>query len=260
MNQNHFKRCRLLYGNITKPFSAAFSLNGKPPLRFDSIQSSGDLQIREWDLEGPVNKIGLYFKGKESPDVYAIAVDDYQGVAVDNVSLRGSSGLEFTKGDLVMLGKAYQMLNVKLLILEFGVNVVPYVVDNYDYYEKCFYNQLRALKKIDPELSIIVIGTSDMAQKVGDHYESYGNVGKIRDAQRNAAFRAGCAFWDLYEAMGGWNSMPSWVFADPPLAGKDFTHFNQHGASIIAAMFYNALVDEYNHYITNCQNPVLSRN
>ena len=42
--------------------------------------------------------------------------------------------------------------------------------------------------------------------------------------------------------------MPSWVFAEPSLASKDFVHFNPRGAKLIANMFYNALLFEYNQY------------
>jgi hypothetical protein len=84
-----------------------------------------------------------------------------------------------------------------------------------------------------------------------DRYVSYPNIEKIRDAMKNAAFDANCAYWDMYEAMGGKNSMPSWVFATPSLASKDFVHFNTRGARIIANMFYNSLMYEYNLYKKN---------
>ncbi|MBR4214802.1 MAG: hypothetical protein IKR94_05750, partial [Bacteroidales bacterium] len=64
------------------------------------------------------------------------------------------------------------------------------------------------------------------------------------------AFKNNCAFWDMYSAMGGWNSMPDWVFHEPPLAEKDFTHFSPQGANVIAKMFYNALIGRYNQYIS----------
>jgi hypothetical protein len=92
------------------------------------------------------------------------------------------------------------------------------------------------------------MGVTDMSRKEGGQYESYPNIPKIRDAQKNAAFRAGCAFWDSYQAMGGKNSMPSWVFADPPLARKDFTHFTYKGSVVISKMFYKALIRDYRKY------------
>ena len=52
----------------------------------------------------------------------------------------------------------------------------------------------------------------------------------------------------MYKAMGGMNSMPSWVTADPPLAGADYTHFTPRGAQIISEFFYKALIIEYETY------------
>jgi hypothetical protein len=52
----------------------------------------------------------------------------------------------------------------------------------------------------------------------------------------------------MYKAMGGKNSMPSWVFAEPPLASDDFVHFNPRGAKTIAQMFYNAFILEYHRF------------
>jgi lysophospholipase L1-like esterase len=190
----------------------------------------------------------LEFSGYDSPDIYALALDGTHGVAVDNIPLRGSSGLIFTSTSQNMLQSIYQNLNAKLVILQFGGNVAPAMHDNYDGYEASFYSQLITLKKLIPGVTVIVIGIADMSIKDKDKYVSYPNVAIIRDALKNATFKAKCAYWDTYEAMGGANSMPSWVFSDPPLAEKDFIHFTVKGSSIVAQMFYKALMFEYNEY------------
>jgi len=87
-----------------------------------------------------------------------------------------------------------------------------------------------------------------MSVKDKNHYITNPNVVKVRDALRNAAFKSGAAFWDMYQAMGGENSMPAWVSANPPLASADFVHFNARGAKTIAQMFYDALILEYLRY------------
>jgi hypothetical protein len=69
----------------------------------------------------------------------------------------------------------------------------------------------------------------------------------IRDAMKKAAFENNCAFWDLYTAMGGRNSMSSWV--SNHLAAKDFTHFSTEGARYVSEMLYNTLMDEYLEYL-----------
>ena len=241
------RRCRVICGNNKRTTNIFFFSSGIF-VKSLVVEPDNRLNIAECDFEVPPDQITIKFSGKDSPDVYAISLDDNKGIAVDNIPMRGSSGLDFNYSDLDLLKRSFENLNVKLLILEFGVNIVPNEVDDYGFYENWFYAQLRSLKRIKPDISIIVIGVSDMSKKIGDHYESYSNIEKIRDAQKKAAFRAGCAFWDLYKAMGGKNSMPSWVMAQPPLASTDFTHFNYDGSRIIAKMFYNSLIFEYNKF------------
>jgi len=247
-NTRYYKKCRVYYG-YNKDTVIAGLIVEDSLIMTDTLFPCERSRTLEWDVINSPKEVIINFTGKDSPDIYAVSLDNIRGVAVDNIPLRGSAGLDFTRIDQGQLKMMYKELNVKLLLLEFGVNVVPKVKDDYTYYENWFYSQLAALKRLDPDISIIVLGLSDMSRKVKDNYESYPNIEKIRDAQRNAAFRAGCAFWDIYEAMGGKNSMPGWVFADPPLGQKDFTHFTPRGAMFVAQMFYDAFIYEYKEYI-----------
>lgn len=247
-----FKQCRVFYGYNERPFIAELKYKDKT-LDAELIPTSHQLKTLSWDIDGALDEITISFKGEDSPDIYAIALDGHTGVAVDNIPLRGSSGIDFTKTDLAFLRSMYQKLNTKLIIMEFGVNIVPYIREDYSYYEKQFYKQLKTLKGLRPDISIIVIGVSDMSRNRNGHYETYPNIEEIRDAQKNAAFKAGCAFWDMYEAMGGKNSMPSWVNASPPLARTDFTHFTWKGSVIISKMFFEALMSDYQEYLKNDQ-------
>lgn len=249
----NFKQCRLLCGYNSKPIEVDVFSKDKL-VKSERLEANKILNILRFHFDETPEEISFKFKGFDSPEIYGIAFDDEQGIAVDNIPLRGSSGLEFTKIDQDFLKTMYTEMNVKMLILQFGVNVVPNVTSNYNFYENALYNQLVTLKKLCPDISIIIVSLSDMSRKEKGAYVSYPNVELIRDAQKNAAFRAGCAFWDMYKAMGGKNSMPSWVFAKPQLARTDFTHFTPAGAKVVADMFYNALVIEYLDYIKNNSN------
>ena len=246
-NTKQFSQCRVFYGYNDEPFLNEVYMGGEltdaeilPPLK--------KLNEIRWIFDEPVSSLALKFEGLSSPEIYGIALDGISGVAVDNVAMRGCSGTVFTKIDRDLLQEMYRMLNVKLIILQFGGNVVPYIAENYRYYEKWFYSQIRRLYSVCPDASIIVIGVADMSVKQKDRYVTYPNLKKVRNALKDATFKAGAAYWDMYEAMGGENSMPSWVFAEPPLASKDFVHFNPKGARIIAQMFYNSFIYEYNKY------------
>jgi lysophospholipase L1-like esterase len=243
-----FKQCRVFYGYNEGPFIAELKYKDQT-LDAEMIPVSKQLNTISWDIDGALDEITLSFKGEDSPDIYGIALDDHSGVAVDNVPLRGSSGVDFTKTDLAFLRSMYQHINTKLIILQFGVNLVPYITSDYSYYEKQFYKQLKTLKSLRPDICIIVIGVSDMSQNKNGRYVSYPNIEKIREAQKNAAFKADCAFWDMYEAMGGKNSMPAWVNTNPALARTDFTHFTWKGSVVISKMFYEALMNDYNDFL-----------
>ena len=190
-------------------------------------------------------ELKLFCKSDQEVDVYAVGLDGKKGVAVDNVAMGGSSGIEFSKMNEELLREQFQMMNVGLIIYQFGINVIPYIVEDYTFYEQLIYKQLKLFKRICPGVSILVVGVSDMAMKEGELYTSYPNIGAIKEAQKRAAKRAGCAFWDLQEVMGGENAMREWVYAKPPLAEKDFTHFNRKGAKKIGKRLAEALYFDF---------------
>jgi lysophospholipase L1-like esterase len=242
------KQCRIFFGNSPEP--VLYELYTDDNLAdADFLPVSNELKIIQWHFDQSPDKLKLSFKGSMSPDFYGIAFDGEGGVAVDNIPMRGSAGLVFTKIDQNLLKQMFDSLNVKMLILQFGGNVVPYIAENYSYYEKWFTGQLKSLKQLCPDITILVVGVSDMSVKEKDRFVTYPYLEEIRDALKTASFNAGCAYWDMFEAMGGRNSMPSWVFAEPSLATSDFVHFNERGARVIAEMFYNAFIFEYESYL-----------
>jgi len=190
------------------------------------------------------------FSGKDSPDFYAMGLDADKGVVVDNIPMRGSSGTYFNKMDLGVLKQFYDKIDLGMILLEFGGNVVPFIeteqgVKNY---ESWFYSQIRTLRRLNPNVPIIVLGVADMSIKEKDKFVSYPYIEQIRDAMKRSAFKAGAGYWDMYEAMGGANSMPEWVSSTPKLATDDYTHYTPRGAKMIGNMFFNALMYEYSLY------------
>lgn len=245
-----FQKVRVFYSHNPTPFMIECFAESQLE-DADLIPPSSSLKVLKWTFDQPVRNIQLKFEGNDSPEIYGITLDGLRGVAVDNIAMRGSAGLIFTKIDRQLLKSMYNNLNIKLLLLQFGGNVVPYISDDYHRYQRWFFSQLKLLKNMLPGVPIIVIGVADMSIKDKDRYITYPNLKNVRNALKNATFDAGAVYWDMFEAMGGENSMPSWVFAEPALASTDFVHFNYRGARIIAEMFYNALIFEYRNYKRN---------
>jgi lysophospholipase L1-like esterase len=241
----NFQRVRLLYGNSKRAVEIKLVINDSL-IYTDSLKAKTSFSVFEYKLKKPTKNLRIEFTGYDSPDIYGIALDALSGVSMDNIGLRGSSGTIFRKMDYNHLQQSYKVLGVDLIILQFGGNVMPYIKDTTQVvnYARWFRSQIFTLQKMNPQTAFLVIGPSDMSYKDGDKYVTYPYLPLVRDELRKAAFQASCGYWDIYEAMGGHNSMPSWVRSQPPLAGADYTHFTPRGAKLIANMFYNALMYE----------------
>ena len=208
-----------------------------------NLKPSDGLGVQQWDLNTDKELIFDFINGK-FPLIYGVALDGTSGVAVDNFPMRGSSAIGFNKMSQGLYRKQLEALNVRAIILQYGINVIPNVRSDYGYYKSLFTKQLQSIKAVNPGVSILVIGPSDMSKNEAGTMVSYTNIPLIRDAMREAALSSGCCFWDLYEAMGGENSMVAWV--NEGLAQKDYTHFSYKGSKYISEMLFDALMEKVN--------------
>lgn len=236
-----FTQCNIFYGHADSAFTVKGYANGEL-LWFEDIDPTADTKRLQWNFEQTPTNFRIEFGGSQSPDIYAVSLDSPAGVMVDNLPFRGSKGTEFVKIDLAQMKQMGHYLPVSLIIYEFGVNAVTNRSRSYSYYEENLRKQLQYLKKVWPRAVILVVGVSDMSENGTNGYATRSSVPKVIVAQRNAAFAEGCAFWNLYAAMGGRNSMPVWV--ESGMAQKDYTHFNRKGGHRVAQMLFEAIMDE----------------
>jgi lysophospholipase L1-like esterase len=246
-----FDRIRIFLHSYVEGGSLAFMVNGMP---IDTVRNIPDgFSVVEYRHFENVRDVRFDLNLPEGGRIYGISFESDRGLQMDNIAMRGGSGLIFSKMNRENQIRMMESLSPGLLILQFGGNVVPYI--NPGYYERAFGRELRFLKDICPGVPVIVVGPSDMSLKEKGQFVTYPGIEPVRDALRSAALENGFAFWDLYEAMGGYNSMPSFVHADPPLASTDYVHFTPLGVNLVAEMFYNALMTEYRVYASKKSTP-----
>lgn len=237
-------RIRMYMHSYVDSAKVAFEINDSFT---DTIAYLSDgFSVADFRHHEQINEAKLSFNLPEGGRIYAISFESGGGLQVDNIAMRGGSGLIFTGMDWSTQKAMLDDLSPGLILLQYGGNVVPYM--NAPYYERAFKRQLQFFKAACPDIPIIVIGPADMSLKEEGEFVTYPGLESIRDALRDAALESGFGFWDLYEAMGGENSMASFVHADPPLASTDYIHFTGTGINLVAEMFYNALMLEYNEF------------
>ena len=216
--------------------------------RFDELNIGDGFQRLKWSFPTTPKKLRLEIEGIDSPEFYAFSFESKSGVIVDNIAMRGSSGTLFKKMDRQQLASFLNNQNVELFILQYGGNTVPYIKNEKQAitYGGWFKSQIEYLKRLKPNATFIVIGPSDMSTKVAGKFMTFPYLENVRDALKKAAFESGAGFWDLYEVMGGRNSMLSWVESEPPLAGSDYVHFNHRGTKRVSELFIKALWNDFN--------------
>lgn len=243
-----YKKMKLFYGGSQSKTYMELYENGTLNSS-DSLVAGGNFNIKEFSLNQSALLHEFRFKGKDSPDFYGLSLEGGKGVMVDNFGLRGSSGTFFNQINFTQLNNFYDYLNVKLIILQFGGNSLPYIetpeqAANFGKYLKY---QIGIIKKVAPQASILVIGPADMSVKEGTEYVTHPQLENLRDAIRQNAFDMDCAFFDMYACMGGRNSMLAWV--EQGIAARDYIHFSPAGARKIAVLLYASLSKDYNNYI-----------
>jgi lysophospholipase L1-like esterase len=237
---HYFERATLMYRNPVSEIKIESPSLGKEKVEIRS-QANDSLKLISIVVEGKKKALSLEVNGESENDFFGICLDGKNGVALDNIPLRGSSGLELLKINPKFLQEQIRRMGVKMVILQFGVNVVPYESPSFAWYENSLAKVIQTLKRADPELRVLVVGVSDIAKKSDGLWQSYPNIDAIRQAQKNAAARTQSAFWDLYEVMGGKNSILAWASTNPPLAGKDYIHLSPKGAQVVGEFLFQAL-------------------
>ncbi len=244
-----YDQMRIMYGNVTaKCKIEAFNNNTGELLAEDSLMPGEVFNNKRIPLSSNVLNIKLQFTSDASPEFYALCFDSYKGVQVDNYAIRGHSGDGLMLINPDLLARQIKELNVKLIIFQYGANVVPYIRNEEacQWLKTLYYDLFMRFKQAAPNTGILVIGAGDMARHVEGGYASYSMLPRIRDVQKEAALEAGCAFFDLFGMMGGSNSIISW--SRKKLASTD-GHLSPKGQEILGNELFSALMVEYNMFL-----------
>ena len=201
-----------------------------------------------WICDTMMSNFSLTFSG--TAELMGVSLDGNYGVAVDNIPLRGSSGTFFTQIDTVGFISTIKALNVRLIMLEFGGNAMPSISNqkNIDSYMEIIAKQICHLQTICPQAKIVLIGPADMSKTVRGKLQTYPMLPELVEAMKNTATQNNAAFWNMFEVMGGENSMLAWVQEQPALAAPDYIHFTPRGADKIGEMLFESLMNYYQYF------------
>ena len=212
-----------------------------------TVETFNKLKVYTWKLKDTTSTAKMYLSG--NAEIYAIAADGAYGVAVDNVAMRGSSGTIFHRIDSELLAESYKAMNARLIIMEYGGNLVPGTNSgNIEWTKKIITRQIQAIQKANPDADILFIGPADMARQKDGQWQTYAGLNMTIKALREVALDNGAAYWDMHRVMGGNGSMIKWVNKEPALGFTDHIHFTRRGAAYMGDLFCAALRMHYDYF------------
>ena len=235
---NYFNRVRILTDSVTGYILAQDSLfpiphHQSPIALIDSCERC---------------EIHLQGRGK----VYGVSLETDRGLIVDNIPMRGCSGNIFTKIDSLQLSDFYRETNTRLIILQFGGNMIPQTENPSTisgYVRSTLRQQVRYIRACAPEASILFVGPSDMSTNIDGQMTTYPLVPYMDKLLKKMAAEEQIAYWSMYDAMGGKDSMVRWV--EIGLAGSDYVHFTRAGANKVGKILYEWLMSYHSQPLTS---------
>ena len=182
------------------------------------------------------HSVSIHLTGKQ--EIYGISLETPTGVQVDNIPMRGCSGYIFCQIDSTQLERYYRLTNTRLIILQFGGNMMPHIDSekNVNAYVWEMRRHIQYLKRLAPQAALLFIGPSDMCRMTEGVWESYEMLPVLDKALRRMAMKEHIHYWSLYEAMGGAGSMYEWMQTGK--ACQDGVHFTPQGADIAGEMLW----------------------
>jgi lysophospholipase L1-like esterase len=249
-NMGEFPVVSLYYGNVSDFGFIRYRINDLDE-KVVTLQKSKSPMELTLSTDGSAQKVRINFFSRGSMQVYGVSFDDRSGVYVDNFSIRGYSGTTLNRLSPQVLDAFDKHLSYSLVVIQYGANITAFTTrKEFDWYAKQMTEAIEHLKKCFPEAAFLIVGVNDIAARQNGAMATKSCIPLLVNAQKSVARRTKVAFFNLYEAMGGENSMVSWVEDKKPLASKDYTHFNHRGAKRVADLLTSALISEYRLFKT----------
>lgn len=228
-----------IYFNTQGKVSLTAQINGGSE-RSEVFMGSDRLQRMQ--VKGNIASVRWQVKSAESAVFFGATLDGKNGIAVDNLAMRSSSGISLQTIPLATLKEFNRLRPYDLIILQYGLNVATERGRNYDHYKLRMQKTLKHLKEAFPQAGILLVSVGDRNYKTeSGNLRTMPGVKNLIKYQETIAAESGVAFWNMFEAMGGEGSMVKLVQAQPPMANYDYTHINFRGGKYLAGFMFEAL-------------------
>jgi lysophospholipase L1-like esterase len=200
----------------------------------------------QYELDDTISEGSFTFTNAWGLRALGIALEDKTGIIVDNYSLRGNSGLILEQLNPLVCESFRAIRPYDLIILQYGLNAMDENMLDYGWYGTRMAKVIRHLQSCFPESNLLLLSIPDRSNQYNGIFSTMPAVLALLHTQRQTARTTQIPFWNMFGAMGGENSMVT--FVEKGWAGKDYTHLTFKGGREIAQSLMSALMREKEFY------------
>lgn len=225
------------------------SLDGTPLGRVDTASSKPKTDSKTFTFprkEEVERKLTLITRGG-TVRLYGLSFEVAGGgIGWDSIGPVGATAGVYTESGAHSMKTQIEAVRPDFVVIMLGGNDALMIRQNkmsLEQVEQTFEALLDRVLGAAPDADCMLWSPMDAGTKNGDEVVSKSLIGDVRAVQRKVASKKRCAFWDMYEAMGGDGSAAKWF--EKGILMDDLVHPRRAGGELLGHLFANAFLRAY---------------
>ncbi len=241
-----FTKVKVFYDMIPESFSLALDSSF---LVYETLVDSTDNSV-EFFLGQAYDTLQIQIVKTDSLQtsftLQGLRLDDFSesGLVYNAIGVNGASVPSYLR--CALMENQLRSINPDLVIFGIGINDAyqPTSSFNVSQFEMNYDSLIQQILHVNPYANFLFLTNNDSYYK---RRNANRNALGVREGMINLAKKYDGAVWDLFEIMGGLNSIRTWEQAG--LAKSDKIHFTSAGYTLQADLLFYSLREAYGDYL-----------
>lgn len=221
-------------------------VDGEDQLEVDTESPEKEDRTAEVGIDDGPHTIEIKNVGGGATKLYGAIIERTEGVVVDGLGTIGARDTRWLNVDKDHMAWSFAARDPDLAVFMYGGNQLEDKV-SMERYERSLTEVVGRWKEALGERTCLVMSAMDHGERYRGRVRTVKRLVDIMAVQERVALAEGCAWFSLYEAMGGDGSIGKWHEAG--LAEGDLAHPTAKGAVVLGQLFYKALMKGFSDYV-----------
>jgi lysophospholipase L1-like esterase len=238
----HFNALKVYHDTGPGMFAVRIDSNLLDTMWVDTLGGFTQIVLKDY-----MDSLGMQFVKTDSLQkgfmLYGINLETGEpGIVFHNLGINGAATASFLRCQLLSLQLAG--LKPDLVILGLGINDAYGKNFSQREYERNYDLLVREIRKANPDVCILYTTNND--SYIRRRYLNRNGI-KVQQSMKRLAKKQDAALWDMFEVMGGLNSIVRWQRYG--LAKADRIHFTRPGYLLMGDLIFDALIRDFGDYL-----------